>query len=222
MQSLCGAKIQICRTLTNCPDVVSVGLVWDSERPSLEHIMAVFATLGTSLRLHDVFHNVVERGASTTQHELVGLVTYYGKHYSTFFFHTKLRTWIYFDDAAVREVGPRWEAVVDKCRRGRFQPLLLLYADPNGTPVNAELAPRTVMMVPNPSKVVPPPRRAVTPSPEKTGVQTGARRAVTPNPERPYYGRCVNFCIPICRIFLTKIENYYLICCVFFVFQWSG
>ncbi|XP_065335682.1 uncharacterized protein ec isoform X2 [Cloeon dipterum] len=186
--SKCGATIQICRTLTNCPDVVSVGLVWDSERPSLEHIMAVFSTLGTSLRLQEVFHNVVERGVAGMQHQLVGLVTYYGKHYSTFFFHTKLHTWIYFDDAAVREVGPRWEAVVDKCRRGRFQPLLLLYANPDGRPVDTELAPRTVIMVPTPSKVVPPPRRAVTPSPEKAAVVAAQRRAATPNPDNPFYG----------------------------------
>ena len=39
-----------------------------------------------------------------TSHRLVGVVTYYGKHYSTFFFHTKLQLWIYFDDATVSEV----------------------------------------------------------------------------------------------------------------------
>ena len=89
--SACGAKIQICRTLMNRPEIVSVGVVWDSERPQLEHIMAVFATVGTSLKLHDVFQNVIDgRWAELTTHRLVGVVTYYGKHYSTFFFHTKL------------------------------------------------------------------------------------------------------------------------------------
>lgn len=39
--SACGAKIQIRRTLMNRPEIVSVGVVWDSDRPSLEHIMAV-------------------------------------------------------------------------------------------------------------------------------------------------------------------------------------
>ena len=103
--SACGAKIQICRTLMNRPEIVSVGVVWDSERPQLEHIMAVFATVGTSLKLHDVFQNVIdERWAGLTTHRLVGVVTYYGKHYSTFFFHTKLQLWIYFDDASVSEV----------------------------------------------------------------------------------------------------------------------
>ena len=92
LQSSCGAKIQICRTLMNRPEIVSVGVVWDSERPSLEHIMDVFATVGTSLRLSDVFHSVVDsKWGAFTVHNLVGVVTYYGKHYSTFFFHTKLK-----------------------------------------------------------------------------------------------------------------------------------
>ena len=58
--SLCGAKIQICRTLVNRPEIVSVGVVWDSERPTLEHIMSVFALVGTSLKLQDVFQKVVD------------------------------------------------------------------------------------------------------------------------------------------------------------------
>ncbi|XP_063237098.1 uncharacterized protein LOC134539231 isoform X2 [Bacillus rossius redtenbacheri] len=139
--SACGAKIQICRALMNRPEIVSVGVVWDSERPTLEHIMDVFATVGTSLRLSDVFHSVVDhRWAAATTHQLVGVVTYYGKHYSTFFFHTKLQVWIYFDDATVREVGPRWEQVVEKCRRGHYQPLLLLYAVQGGSQVASDTA----------------------------------------------------------------------------------
>lgn len=71
---------------------------------------------------------------------LVGLVTYYGKHYSTYLYHTKRHEWIYFDDATVRVIGPCWQQVVDKCVKGHFQPLLLLYANPNGTVVNTEYA----------------------------------------------------------------------------------
>lgn len=188
--SSCGAKIQICRTLMNRPEIVSVGVVWDSERPSLEHIMDVFATVGTSLRLSDVFHSVVDsRWGASTVHNLVGVVTYYGKHYSTFFFHTKLKVWIYFDDATVKEIGPRWEQVVDKCRRGRYQPLLLLYATPAGTPVNTENAPKSVIPFPNNNGLKTSPknsvRRSITPSPEKPSVNSTARRAITPNPDSP-------------------------------------
>jgi hypothetical protein len=87
------------------------------------------------------------RWAERTTHRLVGVVTYYGKHYSTFFYHTKLQLWIYFDDATVSEVGPDWSHVVDKCRRGHFQPLLLLYADPDGTAVPTATAPTVITPV---------------------------------------------------------------------------
>ncbi|XP_076032831.1 ubiquitin specific peptidase echinus isoform X2 [Oratosquilla oratoria] len=203
--SACGAKIQICRTLINRPEIVSIGVVWDSERPTLEHIMAVFAIVGTNLKLRDVFHSVVDdRWAQMTNHQLVGVVTYYGKHYSTFFFHTKLRVWIYFDDATVREIGPHWDQVVEKCRRGHFQPLLLLYANPNGTSVPIETAPKTVTQVaghkaggnherssgvsqvpqygslPRQSS-----RRSTTPNPDKNtaDIRANSRRAITPNPD---------------------------------------
>ncbi|GIZ04139.1 inactive ubiquitin carboxyl-terminal hydrolase 54 [Caerostris extrusa] len=128
----CGEKIQAKKTLMNHPEVVSIGLVWDSESPTLQHITDVFRSIGMCLQLQDMFHDVCDvNWANVTTHQLVGVVTYYGKHYSTFFFHTKLRVWIYFDDATVQEVGPSWDQVVEKCQRGRFQPLLLLFANPD-------------------------------------------------------------------------------------------
>ena len=191
--SACGAQIQICRTLTNRPQIVSVGIVWDSERPQLDHIMSVFALVGTSLQLRDVFQSVLDsRWAELTTHRLVGVVTYYGKHYSTFFFHTKLQLWIYFDDASVSEVGPDWQHVVDTCRRGHFQPLLLLYADPEGTAVPTATAPSAI------TPVGAKPRhhqygslsrpRSITPNPlppvqQQQQTSYNGRRAITPNME---------------------------------------
>lgn len=106
LQNSCGAKIGICRALLNRPDVVSIGIVWDSERPAADQVHAVLKAIGTSLRLSDVFHQVAEQHwAQNVQHELVGIVSYYGKHYTTFFFHTKLKVWVYFDDANVKEVN---------------------------------------------------------------------------------------------------------------------
>lgn len=99
-----------------------------------------------------------------------------------------LKVWIYFDDATVKEIGPRWEQVVDKCRRGRYQPLLLLYATPCGTPVNTENAPKIVTPFPSGNTGLKSPpkgnlRRSVTPSPEKPLSNSNARRAITPNPD---------------------------------------
>lgn len=105
-QNACGAKIGICRALLNKPDVVSIGVVWDSERPAADQVHSVLKAIGTSLRLGDVFHQVSDtRWAHLNSHELVGVVSYYGKHYTTFFFHTKLKVWVYFDDANVQEVS---------------------------------------------------------------------------------------------------------------------
>ncbi|XP_060835488.1 uncharacterized protein LOC132918323 isoform X3 [Rhopalosiphum padi] len=189
--SACGAKIQIRRTLMNRPEIVSVGIVWDSDRPTLDHIMALLSTLRTSLRLCDVFHGSFDlpNGSMPLQHQLVGVVTYYGKHYSTFFYHTKLKIWIYFDDANVREIGPRWEQVVEKCKRGRYQPLLLLFASPEGEPVNATTAPKSITKATklsfctNTIQSLSQGRRSLTPNPEKPLSNQGHRRAVTPNPD---------------------------------------
>lgn len=79
------------------------------------------------------------------------------------------------------QVGPNFEAVVDKCSRGRYQPLLLLYALPqppapamNGYQSDASVT-STTMTGPN--------RRAITPSPEKNPIGL-TRRAITPTPNR--------------------------------------
>lgn len=111
--------------------------------------------------------------------------------YSNFIylFLVLVQVWIYFDDATVKEIGPRWEQVVEKCRRGRYQPLLLLYATPGGTPVNTENAPKTVTPFPNGNGLKTPTknnvRRSITPSPEKPSINSTARRAITPNPDSP-------------------------------------
>lgn len=40
----------------------------------------------------------------------------------------------------MRVIGPSWSQVVEKCLKGRFQPLLLLYANPNGAAVSTRYA----------------------------------------------------------------------------------
>uniref|UniRef100_A0A8K9XLX4 Ubiquitin specific peptidase 54 n=1 Tax=Oncorhynchus mykiss TaxID=8022 RepID=A0A8K9XLX4_ONCMY len=131
--SNCGEVLRIRRVLLNSPEIVSIGLVWDSDHSDLAE--DVIHSLGTCLRLGDLFYRVTEERARQAELYLVGMVCYYGKHYSTFFFQTKIRKWMYFDDAHVKEIGPKWKDVVARCIKGHYQPLLLLYADPRGTPV---------------------------------------------------------------------------------------
>ena len=39
-------------------------------------------------------------------------MTYYGKHYTTFFYNTRQQSWFYFDDARVKEVCAKLAFVV--------------------------------------------------------------------------------------------------------------
>ncbi|XP_073337660.1 ubiquitin carboxyl-terminal hydrolase 54-like isoform X2 [Pagrus major] len=132
--SQCGQQLRMARVLLNSPEIITIGLVWDSDHSDLAE--DVIHTLGTCLRLGDLFYRVTEEKARQSELYLVGMVCYYGKHYSTFFFQTKIRRWMYFDDAHVKEIGPKWKDVVSRCIKGHYQPLLLLYADPRGTPVS--------------------------------------------------------------------------------------
>ncbi|XP_030011374.1 inactive ubiquitin carboxyl-terminal hydrolase 54a isoform X2 [Sphaeramia orbicularis] len=139
--SQCGQQLRMARVLLNSPEIITIGLVWDSDHSDLAE--DVIHTLGTCLRLGDLFYRVTEEKARQSELYLVGMVCYYGKHYSTFFFQTKIRRWMYFDDAHVKEIGPKWKDVVSRCIKGHYQPLLLLYADPRGTPVSVQdLPPR--------------------------------------------------------------------------------
>ncbi|XP_061823845.1 ubiquitin carboxyl-terminal hydrolase 54-like isoform X2 [Nerophis lumbriciformis] len=133
--SQCGQQLRMARVLLNSPEIITIGLVWDSDHSDLAE--DVIHTLGTCLHLGDLFYRVTEEKARQAELYLVGMVCYYGRHYSTFFFQTKIRRWMYFDDAHVKEIGPKWKDVVSRCIKGHYQPLLLLYADPRGTPVSA-------------------------------------------------------------------------------------
>ncbi|KAH9419778.1 ubiquitinyl hydrolase [Dermatophagoides pteronyssinus] len=159
-QKMCGARMNIEKRLLNRPDIISIGLVWDTDHPSLTFIRNVYQLIGTNIRLNELF-NLKETNSFHHQQQLddnqqlnlVGLVTYYGKHYSTYIFNTKLSQWIYFDDATVRVVGSQWQQVVEKCIKGHFQPLLLLYSNPNAKIINTknalkEIIPMTVIKKP--------------------------------------------------------------------------
>ncbi len=56
---MCGTRISIRKELVNRPDVISVGLVWDSEHPTLTLIRSVFQLIQTTIQLDEVGRLVV-------------------------------------------------------------------------------------------------------------------------------------------------------------------
>ncbi|XP_051021946.1 inactive ubiquitin carboxyl-terminal hydrolase 53 [Acomys russatus] len=141
--SNCGQKIKIRRVLMNCPEIVTIGLVWDSEHSDLTE--DVVRSLATQLHLPGLFYRVTDENATDSELHLVGMICYTNRHYCAFAFHTKSSKWVFFDDAHVKEVGTRWKDVVSKCIRCHLQPLLLFYANPDGTAVSTEDALRQVV-----------------------------------------------------------------------------
>lgn len=141
--SNCGQKIKIRRVLMNCPEIVTIGLVWDSEHSDLTE--DVVRSLATHLYLPGLFYRVTDENATDSELHLVGMICYTSRHYCAFAFHTKSSKWVFFDDAHVKEMGTRWKDVVSKCIRCHLQPLLLFYANPDGTAVSTEDALRQVV-----------------------------------------------------------------------------
>lgn len=125
-------------------------------------------------RLFQLFNRVTDENAKRSELHLVGMICFSSKHYSAFAYHTKSSKWMFFDDATVKEVrtpdlfthfllrvfrvlklffswfqiGSKWKDVASKCTRGHFQPLLLFYTNPEGSPVSNEDAPRQTTMCP--------------------------------------------------------------------------
>lgn len=142
--SNCGQSIKIRRVLMNCPEIVTIGFVWDAEQSDLTE--DVIRCLGPNLNLSGLFYRVTDENAKKRDLHLVGMICYSSRHYLAFAFHSKSSKWIFFDDATVKEIGSKWKDVASKCIRGHFQPLLLFYANPDGTAVSNEDAPRQTTM----------------------------------------------------------------------------
>ncbi|XP_023392733.1 inactive ubiquitin carboxyl-terminal hydrolase 53 [Pteropus vampyrus] len=100
--SNCGQKIKIRRVLMNCPEIVTIGLVWDSEHSDLTD--DVVRHLATHLHLPGLFYRVTDENAKNSELHLVGMICYTSRHYCAFAFHTKSSKWVFFDDANVKEV----------------------------------------------------------------------------------------------------------------------
>ncbi|KAM9315141.1 inactive ubiquitin carboxyl-terminal hydrolase 53 [Pholidichthys leucotaenia] len=142
----CGQSIKIRRVLMNCPEIVTIGFVWDAEQSDLTD--DVIKSLSPRLNLSGLFNRVTDENAKRSELHLVGMICFASKHYSAFAYHTKSSKWMFFDDATVKEIGSKWKDVASKCVKGHFQPLLLFYTNPEGSPVSNEDAPRQTSMCP--------------------------------------------------------------------------
>lgn len=144
----CGGVVQLNHTLINTPDVITVGLVWDTDRASADEVSQLTSIMCSSLRPSDLFLS-----SPSFEFSLAGIVCYYCKHYSTFLFDRRKGIWILCDDATVVTIGSSWSNVADKICIGHFQPLLFFFENPNSDPVVMATAPSTTSFVPTPTDI---------------------------------------------------------------------
>lgn len=58
---------------------------------------------------------------------LRGMICFYGQHYVAFVFNSDILEWTLFDDTLVKNVGPSWGDLIDRCTAGHYQPSILFY-----------------------------------------------------------------------------------------------
>eukprot|EP00117_Sycon_ciliatum_P017421 scpid80023/ scgid16419/ Inactive ubiquitin carboxyl-terminal hydrolase 54; Inactive ubiquitin-specific peptidase 54 len=145
--SRCGGMSTTRQYLMNSPSLLCLGVIWNSDKPSVAEIMSFVSALDSTITLNHIFYNVADEAAGRKKMNLVGMVMYYGKHYSSLFLSNSTKKWTFFDDSHVRVLGSDLACVKDLCRRAHYQPLLLVYADPNATAVDFEHAPETVIQM---------------------------------------------------------------------------
>jgi len=109
------------------------------------------------LYIADMFDNVLDE--ELKELKLAGVITYYGKHYTSFFYNVREQQWTYFDDAHVDMIGSQWDCVMNKCYKNRYQPLLFIYSNGSGLPVDTKYASNTVKIVSQERLLKPPVRR---------------------------------------------------------------
>lgn len=143
--SNCGSQIETKTTLMNAPDVISIGVNWDSEEPDIRQIIDLVETIHVSIKLQDMFDTVLDKHAQRNDYHLSSMVCYYGKHYSAFSYNRKRNRWYSIDDATVTEVGKTWKDIINKCIKGHYQPLLLLYTNYNAVPLSLGSAPPIIL-----------------------------------------------------------------------------
>lgn len=114
--------------LENTPEVFIMDLVWAESSPSVDDIRDTLRLVGgTNIDTSNIFAKKSQAATAHTNYTLRGMITYYGLHYSAFFYCRSKSKWICFDDEKIKSVGATWEDVVQYCCRAHWQPSLLFY-----------------------------------------------------------------------------------------------
>eukprot|EP01119_Soliformovum_irregulare_P008684 TRINITY_DN21784_c0_g1_i1.p1 TRINITY_DN21784_c0_g1~~TRINITY_DN21784_c0_g1_i1.p1 ORF type:complete len:543 (-),score=119.88 TRINITY_DN21784_c0_g1_i1:8-1636(-) len=130
----CGNLCSLSHYVQSLPTVFSVGIVWDSAEPTVPEIDMILRMISSRINLNNVFlmgnphtNPKGKKPRDPNYYKFRGMICYYGKHYTAYFYNHKSTQWYVYDDTQVKPVATEWPSVRDRCLRGRLQPNIVFY-----------------------------------------------------------------------------------------------
>jgi len=105
------------------PNLLSVGLAWDTMPVQPNAIHALLTSIELSLDLQHAFKSVPQPASASMR----GLLCSAGTSFHSFSYDTTTSTWYYYGEGTSEVVGDQWDQVVSKCSVSRLKPVLLIY-----------------------------------------------------------------------------------------------
>uniref|UniRef100_A0A7S4G198 Peptidase C19 ubiquitin carboxyl-terminal hydrolase domain-containing protein n=1 Tax=Eutreptiella gymnastica TaxID=73025 RepID=A0A7S4G198_9EUGL len=114
--------------LCTTPPIFAFVVAWVEDCASKEHLSDIADGLAPQIRLNKVYRAVgAGQKQKPTPYQIVGMICFYGRHYTSFFYNQQLQKWVFIDDSSVRPVGD-WSDVKQNMIDGRHMPLVLFYS----------------------------------------------------------------------------------------------
>lgn len=126
----CDKMCPITHSLLSLPEIFTVSIVWDSADPSVSEVESILNMISWQIDLGNIFHldsKYSTKFGSSCLYRLRGMICYYGKHYTAYFYSVKNQQWFVFDDSTVKPIGVDWPTIRSKCLKGHLQPSMLFY-----------------------------------------------------------------------------------------------
>jgi len=124
----CKGDAMLERWCLSPPLVMSFSFIWPSNTVSKKIIEEVLCKVEADIDI-EKFMKLCDKdteGQSCLMYSFQGMICYSSSHYFSFFYSPSTSNWLFFDDEKVRPVGD-WNAVIQLCIAGRYQPTSLLY-----------------------------------------------------------------------------------------------
>lgn len=116
--------------LLELPTIYTLGFQYPDMDYAIDRkdLQTLLDLIPNSIDLTEMFTvgGLVNGNSQKIKHVLRGLISYYGKHYMSFFYSEKHDSWFFFDDATIKRVG-NFQDVKDKCLKGKMIPCTMFY-----------------------------------------------------------------------------------------------